>query len=631
MAHDNRGKGDQSGVNSLVQSTDTISDNVATQRMQEAGPNDLGPKVDPVEALQNARSDIRRDMINDAVVAAEYDRLANPEPDAMESMADVREAAVVVSSEVPTGADFVGSALVERENAAKFLDKETEKKLIDYVHAHFDLSYDRMSKRYDYWKDAEVTHDIFVPSRVIDDSKRKSRQNYSSGRIIDQIKTPYSRSISDTICTYNLAIFGGAPPFRIEPTSRDTSRKSARILEQRLHHNMRRVGYEQRLYQIFLDNNRYGMAPVANFYGKDGNVPVNIDPWAYFPDPRVTAQNRHEADFIGYRTWASLTALYRRGHYDNLERIADQRPSLAWTSNQFLKDTIREQSVDPTLYGNYGTDYKNYFGLGTAHVLNTLYVFMDPRRLDIPAPFGLYRIVVVDENVVVQFDVSPYPHDSIPIIHGEGQYDAHKTFASSLYDLLMPLQRYQDWLLRTRVENVQSIVQNRLVVDPNRVNIKDILDPNAARLVRTLPGANPGDAILPLQVPDATRNYFADLDTAGQLMQRVAAASDTAQGIQAETQRTATEIARLTALGQQRLGMQARLLSSTTIRPLVRQMISNLQFFEVDGGMVSIPEESTNDNPLGDTKYSRSDILGDFDYVVVDGTLPQSPEENSEI
>ena len=630
MAHDNRGKGDQSGINSLVESTDTISDNVATQRMQEAGPNDLGPKVDPVEALQNARSDIRRDMINDAVVAAEYDRLANPEPDAMESMADVREPIMVVSSEVPTGADFVGSALVERENAAKFLDKETEKKLIDYVHAHFDLSYDRMSKRYDYWKDAEVTHDIFVPSRVIDDSKRKSRQNYSSGRIIDQIKTPYSRSISDTICTYNLAIFGGAPPFRIEPTSRDTSRKSARILEQRLHHNMRRVGYEQRLYQIFLDNNRYGMAPVANFYGKDGNVPVNIDPWAYFPDPRVTAQNRHEADFIGYRTWASLTALYRRGHYDNLERIADQRPSLAWTSNQFLKDTIREQSVDPTLYGNYGTDYKNYFGLGTAHVLNTLYVFMDPRRLDIPAPFGLYRIVVVDENVVVQFDVSPYPHDSIPIIHGEGQYDAHKTFASSLYDLLMPLQRYQDWLLRTRVENVQSIVQNRLVVDPNRVNIKDILDPNAARLVRTLPGANPGDAILPLQVPDATRNYFADLDTAGQLMQRVAAASDTAQGIQAETQRTATEIARLTALGQQRLGMQARLLSSTTIRPLVRQMISNLQFFEVDGGMVSIPEESTNDNPLGDTKYSRSDILGDFDYVVVDGTLPQSPEENSE-
>ena len=143
--------------------------------------------------------------------------------------------------------------------------------------------------------------------------REKSRQNYSSGRIIDQIKTPYSRSISDTICTYNLAIFGGAPPFRIEPTSRDTSRKSARILERRLHHNMRRVGYEQRLYQIFLDNNRYGMAPVANFYGKDGNVPVNIDPWAYFPDPRVTAQNRHEADFIGLQNMGQFNGPVQTG------------------------------------------------------------------------------------------------------------------------------------------------------------------------------------------------------------------------------------------------------------------------------------------------------------------------------
>jgi hypothetical protein len=630
MAHDNSGKGDQSGVNSLFQSTDTISDNVATERMRDAGPNEMGPQVDPIEAMQNARSDIIRDVVNDAVIAEEYDRLSNPEPQKMESIDDVREPTVVVSSEIPTGSEYVGNALTGSENAAKFLDKESEKKIVDFVHAHFDMSYDKISKRYDYWKDAEVTHDIYVPSRVLDESKKKSRQNYSNGRIIDQIKTPYSRSISDTICTYNLAIFGGAPPFRIEPTSKDTNRNSARILEQRLHHNMRRVGYEQRLYQIFLDNNRYGMAPVANFYGEEGNVPVNIDPWSYFPDPRVTAQNRHEADFTGYRTWASLTALMRRGHYENLERVVDARPSLSWTSNQFLKDTIRDQSVDPTLPGNYGTDYKSYFGLGTAHVLNTLYVYMDPRRLGIPAPFGLYRIVVVDENVVVQFDASPYPHEGIPIIHGEGQYDAHKTFASSLYDLLMPLQRYQDWLLRTRVENVQSIVQNRLVVDPNRVNIKDILDPNSARLVRTLPGANPGDAILPLQVPDATRNYWQDLDTAGQLMQRLAAASDTAQGIQAETQRTATEITRITSLGQQRLGMQARLLSSTTIRPLVRQMITNLQHFEMDGGSVSMPEAMSADNPSGDVQYTREEILGDFDYVVVDGTLPTSPEENSE-
>jgi hypothetical protein len=637
-------RGDQSGLDSIVYNTDQISDNAAGERMNEiVGPDVMGPQVNPMEAIQNARDDVKRDIINDSQVVEEYSRLSDAEdPESTKpDMGSIRDRMEVVRAEVQVGVDQVARALDNSENAAQNLDQETEKKLVDFVHSHFDLSYDRISKRYDYWSDAEVTHDIYVPSRVVDDVRSArtasagsntstNSRNSKKYRLIDQIKTPYSRSISDTICTYNLAIFGGAPPFRIERTSMESDRRAARLLERRLHHNMRKVGYEQKLYQIFLDNNRYGMAPIANFYGKDGNAPVNIDPWAYFPDPRVTAQNRHEADFVGYRTWASLTALYRRGHYQNLERLENKRPNVSWNSNQFLKDTIRDQSIDQTLTGSYTSDYKNHFGLGYAHVLNTLYVYMDPNRLGISAPFGLYRIVVADESVVIQFDPSPYPHQDIPLIHGEGQYDAHKTFSSSLYDLMMPLQRYQDWLLRTRVENVQSIVQNRLVVDPNRVNIRDILDPNAARLVRTLPGANPSDAILPLTVPDATRNYFSDLDTTGQLMQRLAAASDTAQGIQSETQRTATEIARLTSLGQQRLGMQARLLSSTTIRPLVRQMIANLQFFEVDGGMVTLPEEVSAENPSGDVRYNRSEILGDFDYVVVDGTLPTSPEENSE-
>tara|TARA_R110000772_G_scaffold70673_4_gene155295 strand:- start:8925 stop:11102 length:2178 start_codon:yes stop_codon:yes gene_type:complete len=632
-------KGDQSGLESIVFNTDTISDNAAGERMKDiVDPNQMGPQVNPMESIKNARDDVKRDIINDIQVVQEYNRLSDaddPEPDD-KSMGSIRDRMEIVRAEVQTGLDHVARALDNSENAAQNLDKETEKKLVDYVKSHFDLSYDRISKRYDYWSDAEVTHDIYVPSRVVDNvrsnrgTSSSNNNNSRKGKLIDQIKTPYSRSISDTICTYNLAIFGGAPPFRIERTNLQSDRRAGRLLERRLSHNMRKIGYEQKLYQIFLDNNRYGMAPIANFYGKDGNAPVNIDPWAYFPDPRVTAQNRHEADFVGYRTWASLTALHRRGHYQNLDRLENDRPNVSWNSNQFVKETIRAQSVDPTLSGSYTSDYKNHFGLGHAHVLNTLYVFMDPHRLGIAAPFGLYRIVVANENVIIQFDPSPYPHQDIPLIHGEGMYDAHKTFASSLYDLMMPLQRYQDWLLRTRVENVQSIVQNRLVVDPNRVNIRDILDPNAARLIRTLPGANPSDAILPLTVPDATRNYFNDLDTTGQLMQRLAAANDTAQGIQSETQRTATEIARMTTLGQQRLGMQARLLSSTTMRPLVRQMIANLQFFEVDGGMVSLPEEMSADNPSGDVKYNRSEIMGEFDYVVVDGTLPTSPSENSE-
>tara|TARA_R100001594_G_scaffold32864_3_gene61059 strand:+ start:7949 stop:10192 length:2244 start_codon:yes stop_codon:yes gene_type:complete len=655
MARKPTNVGEQSGIDSVVNPTDQIHDNIAEGRIAEADPRQMGPYVDPEVALENARIDLIKDAVNEQTA---YDELDRTGPIYDQALVDELNAEdedpvtqVRVEVETPTvlpdqqGPEAVGNALNRDDNAAEWLDQETERKLVDYARAHFDLSYDRISDRYQYWRDSEVTHDIYVPASIVERSNSSQRSfntgsmsqaeasgRYSKGKtkVIDSIKTPYSRAISDTICTYNLAIFGGAPPFKLESSGPDDQRRAAKILEHQLHRNMRKVGYEQRLYQIFLDNNRYGMSPVACFYGVDGNVPVNIDPWAYFPDPRVTSQNRHEAEFVGYRSWASRTTLHRRNHYQNLDRLEQNRPSTSWRSNSYLKEVIRGQSIDPALASASEELSGAGSKIGYAHILNTLYVYCDPRRFNIPAPFGLYRIVIADETVIIQFDKSPYPHDQIPVIHGEANYDAHRTFATSLYDLLMPLQRYQDWLLRTRVENVQSIVQNRLVVDPNRVNIRDILDPNAARLIRTLPGSNPSEALMPLTIPDATRNYWQDMDTAGQLMQRVAAASDTAQGIQAETQRTATEIARLTSLGQQRLGMQARLLSASTMRPLVRQMVSNLQYFQIDGGTVSLQEEVTPENPQGMVSYNRSEILGDFDYVVVDGTLPTSPEENSE-
>ena len=198
-------RGDQSGLESIVFNTDTISDNAAGERMNEVvGPDVMGPQVNPMESIKNARDDVKRDIINDSQVVQEYNRLSDaddPEPDA-ESMGSVRNRMEIVRAEVQTGLDQVARALDNSENAAQNLDKETEKKLVDFVHSHFDLSYDRISKRYDYWSDAEVTHDIYVPSRVVDDvrsartasagsNSSTNSRNSKKYRLIDQIKTPF--------------------------------------------------------------------------------------------------------------------------------------------------------------------------------------------------------------------------------------------------------------------------------------------------------------------------------------------------------------------------------------------------------------------------------------------------------
>lgn len=622
-------KGDQSGVASVTRPTDELRTQV------DAGAAILDTTVSryveqKASAGEKALAKARAGDQQQAAIDAAHEEFMAMQPDKRLTQPGAegnRTTVEVTSGETACSPEACGNMLRARKNAAEALTPECQSKLIDFAQACFEMSYDKISARYDYWSEAEQTHDLYVPTSVIERTKRGNTKGRRKPRIIETIRTPYARAISDVNATYMLAIFGGSPPFKIEP-ERGGSVKGAKIIEAELGYNMRRVGFEKNIYQIAIDQSRYGMSPMAIYYNRGGNQPINIDPWDYFPDPRVGAQNRSEADFVGIRSTASITAMRRRGIYANLDKLdPGNDPDFSWTCNRQIKERLRGQSVDPAS-PSHGEKTKSEYKLGRARLNNTLFAYFDPQEIaGIPAPFGLYRITVTDEKVVTMFDQCPWPHGRIPIVHGESDYDAHKTFGSSAYDLMMPLQRFQDWLIRARIENVQSIIQARLIIDPNRIHMGDVLEPNAARMIRTLPGVSPKDAILPVDVPDATKGFWNELDTAGQLMQRLMSANDTAQGIQTDTERTATEIARLTALGQQRQGTKARLLSATMMREAASMMISNLQYFGHAGGIVRLPAEYANKQD-GWYEWQQHEILGDYDYVVSDGTLPVDPRNN---
>jgi hypothetical protein len=120
------------------------------------------------------------------------------------------------------------------------------------------------------------------------------------------------------------------------------------------------------------------------------------------------------------------------------------------------------------------------------------------------------------------------------------------------------------------------------------------------------------------------------------MKQRLSAASDAQQGLPtSDGIRSATEIQRLTQLGSQRLGVMARIMSATSIRPMARMMIGNLQdALELNG---SLRVDSTDQSTLisqrvkeGYIDYTSKDIQGDIDYLVVDGTLPVEPTRSPE-
>ena len=119
--------------------------------------------------------------------------------------------------------------------------------------------------------------------------------------------------------------------------------------------------------------------------------------------------------------------------------------------------------------------------------------------------------------------------------------------------------------------------------------------------------------------------------------QRVSAASDAQQGMPTtDGIRTATEIQRLTQLGSQRLGVLSRVMSATTIRPMVRMMVGNIQDSLTMEGSIKIdptnmPTQLSSVVDEGYLDYEVSkDLQGDIDYLVIDGTLPLEPTRNAE-
>jgi hypothetical protein len=216
-------------------------------------------------------------------------------------------------------------------------------------------------------------------------------------------------------------------------------------------------------------------------------------------------------------------------------------------------------------------------------------------------------------------------------------HDAHKTYSQSLYDLLLPLHDIATWLLRSRIDNVQAALSNLIFVDPTQIAIGDLIDRNPHGLVRTMPGAKPGEGVFVAQVPDVTRGHWNDINQMSQLKQRLSAASDAQQGMPTAEGgvRTATEIQRLTQLGSQRLGVLSRVISATSVRPMVRMMTSNVQDFFASEGSIRLGSDDTaapiaNMVQDGYLDFNIADIQGEIDYLVVDGTLPLEPTRNAE-
>ena len=518
------------------------------------------------------------------------------------------------------------NALMAYEDISDLLTDEQEQRLVEYVRALLELSHSRISRRYSHWQEADRAHDVWVPP---DATKFREKAVIAD-----------TRAIADTVLTYMMAALTGRNPmFQLEGLNRK-SRRTAAILERVMHQHMRRTAGEARIAQLLLDSIRYGFAPTKVVWSPKTNTNqiVNYDPRRAFPDPRVNWGDWERMQFIVFTDFAATNALIDSGLYPKISKYPGLRKnrigtrSYAWHAHEWLKEEGKGLSINQHEQASNSTR----FSLDPARTVDEAWIRLSGYEIGVPAIEQIWLVVtIMDEGVVIRCQLNPYGR-VFPSVMGGLYFDSHKTYSQSLYDILLPIHDIATWLLRSRIDNVQSSLSNLIFVDPTAVSIPDLIDRNPWGVVRTLPGTKPGEGVFIAQIPDVTKGHWNDIAALSDLKQRISAASDAQQGVPtSDGIRTATEIQRLTQLGSQRLGVLSRVMSSTTIRPLVRMMAGNIQdALEYNGSLRIDPNDS---NGLlqdavqdGYMDFSIGDLQGDIDYLIVDGTLPIEPTRSPE-
>lgn len=528
-------------------------------------------------------------------------------------------------SEVIVDLSRLSTPLLNYEDISDLLSETEETRLVEYVQAMLNMSHDRISRRYSSWQEADNAHDVYVSPEAT--------------RFREKAVISDTRAIADTVLTYMMAaVTGRNPMFQLEGQTRD-SRKSAAVLERILHQHMRRTAGEARLAQLFLDSIRYGISPTKIVWHPQSNTNaiMNYDPRRFFPDPRVSWGDWEAQQFVGFVDYFSTNALISSGNYPKLKKYSDLRRSKrglpSWRCHQHIKEEGRGLNIDPA---DPSHSESSRFTLEPARVVDEVWFRLSGYQLNLPQLEQVWlTATVLDESVVIRFQLSPYGRQ-FPLVTSSLFFDSHKTFGQSLYDLLLPLHNIATWLLRSRIDNVQSALNNLIFADPTMVSIPDLIDRNPWGIVRTMPGTKPGDGVFIAQVPDVTRSHWSDIAALSDLKQRVSAASDAQQGMPtSDGIRTATEIQRLTQLGSQRLGVLSRIISSTSIRPMVHMMVNNIQDSLAYEGSIKLNQDQSAGILADMVKdeyldFNISDLQGKVEYLVVDGTLPIEPTRSPE-
>lgn len=529
--------------------------------------------------------------------------------------------------------------------------------VLDAVKRRKDFSLEKMRERHDVWRKNDEAFLAYMPEKDADAKRRTKRE--AGDPQFTTLYVPYDYAVLMAAHTYWTSVFlSRSPIFQYAGYSGDPQTASIAV-ESIIEYQVNRGRILPPLYIWLLDVGKYGLGVVGNFWsdekivvnrevevpdtfmdvdlgtthremrrvaipGYKGNKVYNVRPYDFLPDPRVTILNFQDGEFCGRYVsagWNEITKRGASGIYFNLDALRSQRynsgTDRTWPSSQV------NRPFDPG-----ETLYLETMDMDFVELLE-MYVELIPRDwgLDDSTFPEKWLFVVANDSVVIHAQPMGLFHNKFPFEVLELEPDGYAMFKRGMLDIVRPMNDVITWLINTHFYNTRKALNDMFVVDPSRVVMKDVLNPEPGKIIRLreeMYGQDVRTAISQFPTSNVTQGHMGDTALVADMVQRVSGVNDSIMGmLPSGGRKTATEVRTSSSFGINRLKTNAEYFSATGFQGLSQLMLAQTQQM-MDGQMkVRIAGDAWNmPGAMKHLTVSPADIQGQYDFISVDGTLP---------
>jgi hypothetical protein len=269
----------------------------------------------------------------------------------------------------------------------------------------------------------------------------------------------------------------------------------------------------------------------------EGNRLRPIDPYRIILDPFTPINDLQESEFVGWMETTNAMQILRK-EADPEERRFNGR-YVAELAESGLGRSVFYYEDESGRGTRQLTDGRDTFTPdGEMSPVDDIHICIDL----IPQDWGLgdedypviYSFTLSADEIITGLDELKLDHGMYPVAVASPNSSGHDTLPVSHLATTYGLQKFFDWMMKSRADNVRKSINDMILADPQFIDFDDLLNPGPGKIIRlkqsAFGNANMDAYIKQFPVADVTGGHVREAGYMIELYQKVLGITDPTMG-----------------------------------------------------------------------------------------------------